>query len=252
MPYLRIAICDDDEMELCQLLAAVHEYNECHPAMEINIDSFLSIDDLSNLPSGRYDVLLLDILMPQMSGIDYMRLLREAGGCELVIFITASPEFALDAFAVNATQYLLKPITTASLFAALDKAFSLLRERARAGSFAVSTQYGVRNLYFHNIVLVECARHLTYFHMADGSTVCSKTLRQSFVSYISPLLLDDRFVHTHHSFIVNKDYVVKLNQRDFELYGGHIAPISKDRLADVKSSYLRYLDNQSRKPKGSD
>lgn len=241
---MRIAICDDDEQELRQIEQLLRNYINCHPSADMEMESFLSIDELSRRQPGRYQLLLLDVLMPQRNGIDFVQSLRASGGTEAVIFITSSMDFALEAFSVNAVQYLLKPVGNDAFTAAMDKVL-LTYEKQRVGSIAVSTRDGIRNLYYHNIVFIECARHFAYFHLSDLSTVCSRTLRQSFVSYIAPLLNDERFIHVHHSFVVNKQYIIRLNQRNLAVHGGQTVPISKERLTDVKREYLNYIDRNA-------
>lgn len=240
---MNIALCDDNKQELELLYGMMQMYKERYPALAIEIDKFTSVDELLKEPQGHYQLYVMDILMPQMTGIEFARMLRAGGNNAALIFVTLSPDFALEAYAVNAVQYLLKPVTQESLFEVLDTVLPTV-ERRHADSIVVSTQEGIKNIYYHNIVFVECVRHFAYFHLADQSTICSRTLRQNFVSYIAPLLADKRFVHPHHSFCVNKEYVTKLNPRDFELFGGHIVPIAKDRFAEVKSNYLNYLDSR--------
>lgn len=240
---MKIAICDDNKEELLRIYNMLNEYKERYPAFEIDVSAFSSVNELSKHKLCQYQLFILDILMPGTSGIDFASSLRASANNAAVVFVTSSTDFALEAYAVNAVQYLLKPINKEALFDVLDSVW-LTVERKKADSIVVSTQDGIKNFYHHNIVFVECARHLAYFHMSDNTKFCSRTLRQSFVSYIAPLLADERFIHPHHSYCVNKEYVIKLNQRDFEMFGGHIVPIAKERFAEVKSSYLSYLDSK--------
>lgn len=239
---MKIAICDDNLQELHHLVQLIEQYKLRSPSLEIEAEHFISIEQLLKQATDKYDLLILDILMPQINGLEYVRALRTSGCQAAVIFVTSSPDFALDAFSVNATQYLMKPLHAETLYQALDTIIASLQLK-KASSIVVSSPQGLKTLYYHNIKFVECTRHLAYFHLSDNSVVCSRTLRQSFLTYIAPILTDPRFIQPHYSFCINKDYVTKLNQKNFELHGGHIVPISKDRFTKVKADYLNYLDH---------
>lgn len=243
---MNIAICDDNQKELEHLCSLVREYQRRHPSLEIQAERFPSMQALAaQMENGsEYQLFLLDILMPGCTGIEFAQSVRQGGGQGAFIFVSASREYALDAFSVDAMQYILKPVEGPPLFAAMDKAMRALRTET-AKSMAVSTQEGIKTIHYHNIVFVECAGHFVHFHLTDGTNLCSKTLRQSFASYVAPLLADERFVRTHHSFVVNKQHVLKLSQREFLLSGDYLVPISRDKFADVKASYLNFVDRRT-------
>ncbi len=243
---MNIAICDDSPKELENLERLVGAYQRRHPSLEIEVSRFSSVQELAEeLENGEvYQLFLLDILMPGCTGIEFAQTLRQAGGQQAFIFVSVSREYALEAFSVDAMQYVLKPVEETALFAAIDKAVHAMQIEM-AKSLAISTQAGIKTIYYHNIVFVECAGHFVHFHLTDQTSLCSKTLRQSFASYVAPLLADSRFVRTHHSFVVNKQHVQKLSQREFLLSGDHVVPIARDKFADVKASYLNFVDRRT-------
>lgn len=118
---MRLAICDDEARELERLCALLQEY-EISRGAELSVCSFQSAVDLLNgMKGGEYDLLLLDVLMPGFGGIQAARELRELDKSVRILFLTASPEYAVESYAVGAYHYLLKPATAKTLFPLLDK-----------------------------------------------------------------------------------------------------------------------------------
>lgn len=240
---MKIAILDEREPDRQLLRETLCAYGRMHPSLELETVCFSNAQRLRQYPQEAFDLLLLEAV-PSSGGMELARALRAAGCQTPLIFVSASQEGALEAFELEALQYLRKPLKPQALYRALDAVLAA-GPQDWGNRFAVSTQDGLVNLYYHNIAYVECVRHLAFFHLADQSVVCSRTLRQSFVSYIAPLLADERFLHPHHSYCVNRSFAYRLGPRSMELYGGHVIPVAKERVADIKKRYLEDRSRQS-------
>lgn len=121
-----IALCDDEEADLDKTEQMLKSYGKEHPETEFIMERFLNADSLLNrIREKNYkpDFIFMDIYMSEKSGIDAARELRAMGNSGKLIFLTTSREHALDAFGVEASQYLVKPITKEMLFSALDRFF---------------------------------------------------------------------------------------------------------------------------------
>jgi DNA-binding LytR/AlgR family response regulator len=118
---LHIAICDDEQKYLHDVERLIAEYDGEHELGGISAATFSHPFDLSKaVESGKhYDIFLLDIYMPGMTGIALAQELRQREISDPIIFLTTSRDHALEAFGVGATQYLLKPFEKDALFAAL-------------------------------------------------------------------------------------------------------------------------------------
>lgn len=240
----KVALCDDNEYELENLNQMIQNYKTRSAAIDIQIDKFSSVTELiRKLKTGYYyDIFLLDVIMPEMTGIDLARHIRSYTYQSVIIFVTSSKDFALDAYSVDAIQYLLKPIAPAALFSAFDKAY-MLSKIQNAKSIAVNTKNGVENIYYHNIIFLECRSHCVYFYLVDGSIIHTKTLRQSFTDYTAPFLMDNRFLRSHQSFVLNTQHIVKLKSKEIEMTNGILIPIAKNKLHEVKNKYMNYIDS---------
>ena len=109
----RFAICDDDPVFLDSLTALLEETLR-EDSVPFGLDTYTDTAPLFQAveqEGKQYHVLLLDILMEKETGIALARRLRDAGTRSSIIFITSTPEFALESFDVNPIHYLLKPVT---------------------------------------------------------------------------------------------------------------------------------------------
>ncbi len=110
---MQIAICDDIQKELETIRAALDTYAEAHSGLHFTIDEYIVAEDiLKAVEEGEvYDIALMDICMPGVLGTDVAEEMLAKNPEMSVIFLTTSNEYAVEAFAMNATHYLLKPFS---------------------------------------------------------------------------------------------------------------------------------------------
>ena len=107
---MQIAICDDDRIHRMIIKDYIRQYSEKNPDVNITCDLFENAYDLeeSLIKTGGYDIYLLDILMPDINGIELGALIRSSDSSGKIIYLTSSEEHAIAAFKVKAFDYLLK------------------------------------------------------------------------------------------------------------------------------------------------
>lgn len=238
-----IAICEDDLATSHRIAAFVREYQKQHPGRIDRIGLFSSSSALLEHVEQKegFDLYLLDIVMPGLSGLEAARRLRARGKGETVVFLTSSADFALDAYRVGAMQYLVKPVDVKELCQVLDHALELIARKA-SKTILVSTVRGRENLPLASIVYVECRNHILTYHLADGTVLPGRTIRTSFEVAMAPLLQEQNFIHPHKSFILNADFVERLTSQVFVMQGGAEIPVTKSRYSQARSRYLQYFD----------
>ena len=117
---MRIAICDDTIQDLHTLSALLDAYCISHPF--VTYDCYSSATELlCSMPEHDYQVLLLDILMPGLNGIELASEIRQQNKNIKIVFLSSSPEYAVDSYAVNAFYYLLKPLSADKLYPILNR-----------------------------------------------------------------------------------------------------------------------------------
>jgi len=107
--HLKIAICDDDKLDLLQIASLLEAYRHDRKA-ELSYVSFQNATELLASMNGRdYDLLLLDMLMPGASGMQAALEIQERNSRTGIVFLTFSPEYEVESYSVRAHYYLLKP-----------------------------------------------------------------------------------------------------------------------------------------------
>lgn len=137
---IHIAICDDSKQERQILAALFKRYQELHATpLQIHIfqNGFSLLDAIDQ--GKRFDITILDILMPGENGIEIARNIRASGTDTEIIFLTSSPEYAVDSYEVKAQNYLLKPVTEEKFFVSIDSILAELDEKDTA-SFIIYRQ----------------------------------------------------------------------------------------------------------------
>lgn len=157
---IRIGICDDNSQEQEEVVSLVKEYNEDNPCYNITVRLFSTpIDMLSHIEEhGGFDVLFLDVFMPGMLGTDAARELRQLGEQSEIIFITRSRDHALDAFEVEATQYLIKPYSKSEIYLVLDKVMHRINKDRRE-IITLKTPNGYTRISPREVVFTQTERN---------------------------------------------------------------------------------------------
>jgi len=121
---IKLALCDDEMEQRSATSAMLLDYAGARPGLAVKVSAFSSGWELLAAAEEHdgFDVCVLDIVMPDISGIDLGVRLREMGFDGPIIYLTVSPEYAVDSYMARAFQYLMKPVESGRLFQVLDEA----------------------------------------------------------------------------------------------------------------------------------
>ena len=242
---LHVAVCEDTREELQHIGRLLEAYCAARPGQLLRAESFCSAEALlkaHGAEAAAFDLYLLDILMPELNGIELARTLRRAGCGGAIVFLTHSREHAFEAFSVRAYDYLLKPVAADALFRALDEVADRLAAGVRE-PLAVPTPLGELHVAPSELVCVEVTGHVFHYHLADGRTLRTKVMRITFEEAAASLLADGGFLRPHQSFVISAAHVRRLAPREFEMDNGMLVPISRARFSQIKAEYLAYLEH---------
>lgn len=240
---MKIAICDDDIKFVQELQKKLTEYRT---PVGKNVETEVfdnALELLYSMEKEKYDVLLLDILMPGMNGMETAHDIRKVNGNIPIVFLTSSPEFAVESYRVDAFDYLLKPIDEELLFRVLNKIS--VKTEDKEEKLMVETSKEVFSLQIQEIEYLEINNRRLVFHMADG---IEKIIMGRMIDYEKILLDRPEFVKVHRSFIVNLDRMQKISVKEFISLTGKEIPISRNLVKDVREVYIERLHNVIRIP----
>src|SRR5688572_15448689 len=150
------------------------------------------------------DLMLLDIRMPKLSGVDFLKTIE---GGPLIIFTTAFTEYALEGYELNVIDYLVKPIPLDRFQNAAQKAFNLLslKEKATPSGeeyFFIKCNQKIEKIVYNDVLYVEAMQNYCVIHLPDQKFICYITL-----SALLEKLPVHRFLKVHKSFIVAIDKI---------------------------------------------
>ena len=238
---LRLAVCEDCEMQTDVILELLAIYQAKRANIFFEINSFLSGEELlESLKQGKkFDLMLLDILMPGIDGIELAQEIRESDDDVILLFITATKNFAIEAFQVYASNYIVKPVIEDNLFPILDRLIPLCN-KDKDQYFTFSTTERTVKIPFSSIVSVELLNRKPSVCLESGTVLTGKFLRANFNDLVEPLLRDERFFHAHKSYVVNLSHALELSSNSFVMKNKALIPIARRNYAEAKSRYLNY------------
>lgn len=241
---IKLALCDDDEAQCAAAGKLLREYAAARPALAVKTSIFSSGQELlaADEESGGFDVYVLDIVMPELSGIDLGIRLRELGRDGAIIYLTISPEYAVESYAARAFYYLIKPVDPAQLFQVLDQAVEALGKR-RSACVAVHTREGQRLVRLDEILYAELLGRTVRYHLVGQTHLDSVTLRGPFLKETAPLLEDARFFQCGASFLANLFYVTAVEKGFLRMDGGARVPLARGLTAQARQHWQDYWLN---------
>lgn len=239
---IRIAICDDTPMEADYLYELVEGFHSPLPHIPLRAERFASAEAvLEALEVGApFDIYLLDIILPGMDGVALARELVRRAEASRIIFLTNSEDYAIEAFALRAADYLVKPVERSRLYDVLSRLITELGRKMEPTVYLQTPRMAIP-VKLSEIVAVEVMGHTLRYLLTGGREYNSKALRISFEQATEELMADARFLRPHRSYIVNLAHVEKLGKYQFHMAGGAVVPISRLRFTEVKQAYLNYL-----------
>lgn len=238
---MKIAICDDDKNELFRILSVLADY-QTQRNIEFSYKPFDNSTELaSNLLQEHYDIYLLDVVMPGLNGIELAKEIRSSDKAADIIFLTSSPEFAVESYTVKASNYLVKPISRDRLVEALD---DIMRTRTedRDSCLVLKSSVGVHKVHISEIIYIEALNRKVIYYLKNNSQI---TCVEKFASVCDQLLQHPEFLLAHRSFLVNMNYIRRIDAADLYLANGKCLPLAQRRISEIKRLYLAFQMEES-------
>lgn len=231
---LHIAICDDESTDRQQAADLTHKIMETE-GLACDLSSYESATALlTAIQNGtQFHILLLDVMMDGLDGMELAAALRELGDSTAIIFMSTNREMALRGYEVSAARYLAKPLREEQLREALlycYKTFCVKKE------ILLPTAKGQRRIPLSDILYVEAMERVTRLVLTDRLEEVS----MKFSDW--PALLPERqFQPCHRSYLVNLEHIAYIRSRDLELTTGEVLPVSRYRVEDLQKRFVAYL-----------
>ena len=229
----RIAVCDDESIDR-QQAAGLTRAIMAAEGLACDLSSYESATALLTAIQGgaQFHILLLDVMMANMDGMELAAALRRLGDRTAIIFISSNREMALRGYEVSAARYLAKPLREDQLREALLYCCKTFEKK----EILLPTSKGQRGISLSKILYAEAMERVTKLALTDRLEEVSMKF-----SNLSALLPERQFALCHRSYLVNLDYVAYIRGQELELTTGEVLPVSRYRAEDLQKQFVAYL-----------
>lgn len=230
---IQIAICDDDHIFLENVKERIQRYLQEKDMTEYSITEFDSaLSCYKSMEAGMlFDVLFLDITMPEMSGLELAKEIRQRDDSMILIFMTAFLDYAIEGYRLQVLRYILKDMLEELLPECMDTVVNrlMLKQAAIGYSFVE----GKITLNVKSIAYIESHKHKLLFHMADGRIYSLYDKLDNMQKQLQRF----GFLRVHKSFMINIEYIEEISGYQVRLVSGEAFPIPRERFQEVKQQY---------------
>lgn len=230
---ITVAICDDSISMVNSLKGNIEEYAEKRKE-EIRVFTFYSGIELLENYNGKYDILFLDIKMPEMDGIKVAETIRKIDKKVIIIFLTSLLQHALDGYRVNAANYIIKPIGKKKLQIEMDRWISELVKKEEP-FIVFHNDNGNYKVLLKSISYIETYNRNLLIHTDKENYICYWKLKD-----MEKKIKQFGFSRNHSSYLVNLFYVDGIEKTDIRLCTGEIVPLSKTKKKEFMEDLAKF------------
>ena len=237
---IKIAFCDDD-MEVLHQMNELLDRDRVERNEDITYAAFQSpFELLTEIEKGiRPDILFLDVVMPGQNGMDVAKEIRQYDTNMKIIFLTSSPEFAVESYSVGAYFYQLKPIWEESFFRLMDAVLAEC-EKKKKNSLILRSKDGITRIDLQQLEYCEVLGRKLLFHLENGAVLESAG---SLDDLAGQLMQYSNFFRPHRSFLVNMEYIQNISSRSIKMVNDAEIPIPHGKCSEIKNTYMEYAFN---------
>lgn len=232
---MNIAICDDVEMER-SILRCMLEDTLGRRKEEIHILEYESgeavLEDYTE-EEERFSLIFLDIYMDGITGVETARKLRASGCKSHLVFLTTSPDFAIEGYEVDAVGYLLKPVREDMLQNLFDRI--LLPAHRQQIGLKCGREY--RYVYLDDILWAESKNHNVYIHLRDNTVIDMRGK----LDEVQKLMNAGCMLRCHQSYLVNMSYITNVDENGFKIQDGSHVPIRVRSRRQITDTYHQWF-----------
>ncbi len=230
----KVTICDDEQECRDSVLEMLRRY-EKESGESFDVSVCTSGEELLGRFDKSTDLILLDIQMKTLSGMNAARALRQKGSDVQIIFITAMSEYAIEGYEVHAFGFLKKPVHYRQLAWQLEDVIEAIKKK-RGKSVVVQSGDVIKAFKSSEIAWAEVLGHDVRLHLSGGGEErCTTPLAK-----LEQDLAGSGFFRVHKSFLINMDHVRSINQASVSMLDGGELPLSKHRKQDFIYAFAEH------------
>ena len=230
---IKIAIVEDDSNYSQQLEEYLHKY-EAEYKESFDVSTFSDGDAIVSHYHSQFDIILMDIEMRFMDGMSAAEEIRRMDKEVVIIFITNTPQYAIRGYAVEALDYILKPVSYFAFSQRLVRAISRMKKREQK-SLVIPVKGGTIRLAVSSIYYIESQGHNMLYHTASGEYTASGTMKDA-----EEALIPLHFFRGSKWYLINLQQVQGLGDGCAKLKNGQSVPLSRSRKKEFMEALAQY------------
>ena len=236
---IKIAICDDENEFRAEAEQMLEQYM-VDVGAQFKADSFgISSELVDTLESGViYDIYLLDIYMPGITGMSIATELRSRGIKSPIIFLTSSTDHALEAFGVDATHYLLKPYSKENFYIGMDKAMGSIATH-KDDSIVLKVDNEYHSISVSSIYYCESEDKYQRFYLEGDEKLLVRISGTELYRQLSEF---DFFYHCGRAHIINLNRISKITPKGATFKNGMQLNLPHTVLSGLRSAFFDYFN----------
>lgn len=228
---IRVALVEDDPICTNELIAYLNQY-EKSSGTKIKITAFRDGDEIAVNYRAEYDIILMDIEMQFMDGMTAAEEIRKVDSEVVIIFITNMPQYAIRGYAVDALDYVLKPLSYYAFTQRIDRAIARMKNRTH-NFMTIRVKGADYKLDAADIYYVEVQAHDLIFHLKEKEYLTAGSMRS-----LEERLDSKVFFRCNKCYLINLEHVDGI-ENDDALIGKYRIQISRSR----KKAFMDALNN---------
>lgn len=228
-----IAIVEDGDKEAAALMRCLERYEKENCARF----SYVRFSDAMSFLEYReaVDIVFMDIMLPNISGIEAARQLRKFNDTTIIIFVTNMAQFAIQSYEVDAFDYVLKPVTYERVTKKLDKALAMISAHTDK-VLVISQPNGFAQIPSESVYYIEVRGHKLSYHTDKG-----KLTEHGSLGELENTLRDMNFLRCNSCYLVNPKYISSVTGMMVKMVNGDELKISQPKRKSFIDSLTRWM-----------
>jgi DNA-binding LytR/AlgR family response regulator len=232
----RVAICEDEKVVLDFENSLVNKWAAAR-GCSLELDSNISAEQFlfESEDKAPYDVLIFDIQMKNMNGMELAKTLRARGCDAVIIFITGVPDYAIEGYEVGAVRYILKPVKAEVLNGLLDSAWAD-RQKKADDYFVLGQGSDLEKISFEKILYIEACGHYVHLKGLDFEREWKASFSETTAAF------DGKgFFCLRRGLLVNLAHVERITRTECLLDGGESLPVARGVYKELNEAFIEFF-----------
>ncbi len=231
---LNIVLLEDENEQAQRLIGFLHRYSDEHPDFQFSLTHYDRSLPLISEYKADADIAFLDIQVPDATGMEAARYIREKDKRVIIIFITMLTQYAIEGYSVGAFDYVLKPVRYEEFSTKMDRVCRMLAHQSTSVSLELRTKEEIRRVDADSVTFIEVANHDILIH-TDREVIRQWGNLKSYEEKLAPA----HFVRCNACYLVNLKYVRGIVGDTVRVHEDSL-PISKSKRKEFLAALAQY------------